>query len=163
MSDNTLTEIAIRALSRLKNWQMTICAAESCTGGLFLSTLTDIPGSSACVMGGVVTYSNEAKQNLVHVPESTLIAHGAVSEQTAAAMATGAQALFKTDVAISVTGIAGPGGGTPEKPVGLVYIGIKVGDKEPQVERFIWEGDRQHNKQESVKAALKMVFRELED
>lgn len=135
---------------------LSIGAAESCTGGLLLSTLTDVPGSSAYVLGGVVSYSNEAKQQLVNVRESTLIAHGAVSAETAREMALGARALLGVDIALSITGIAGPGGGTPEKPVGLVYIGLAAADH-VQVQRYVWGGDRQQNKADSVRAAMQMA------
>lgn len=133
--------------------QQTVCAAESCTGGLLLSTLTDISGSSAYVLGGFVTYSNEAKQQFVQVREATLLAHGAVSEATAREMAAGARLAFNADYAISITGIAGPGGGTPAKPVGLVYIGLAQ-HHTTQVQRHIWTGTRIENKQQSVAAAL---------
>ncbi|MEO1289699.1 MAG: nicotinamide-nucleotide amidohydrolase family protein, partial [Chloroflexota bacterium] len=118
------TKLAHTVGDLLKAERLTISAAESCTGGLLLSTLTDISGSSAYVVGGVITYSNEAKQQLVNVQEATLIEHGAVSEATAHEMVVGVCQLFDTDLGISITGIAGPGGGTPEKPVGLVYIAI---------------------------------------
>src|SRR5215207_4159221 len=104
-------------LLNARGW--TVCAAESCTGGLVMHRLTNIPGSSKYVLGGIVSYSNEAKQKLLCVHESTLIAHGAVSEETAAEMVQGVRAVFDADVAVSITGIAGPGGGTAEKPVGL--------------------------------------------
>ncbi|MEL6528047.1 MAG: CinA family protein [Chloroflexota bacterium] len=137
----------------LKTQNYQISAAESCTGGLFLSTLTDISGSSAYVQGGVVTYSNEAKQQHLNVQEQTLIDYGAVSEQTAREMVIGVCQLFNVPVGASITGIAGPGGGTAEKPVGLVYIGIKVNDT-LQVNRHVWNGTRIENKIYSVHAAI---------
>lgn len=137
---------------------LTISTAESCTGGLILSTLTDISGSSAYVIGGVVTYSNEAKMKMVKVNESTLIDHGAVSEPTAREMAIGARNLFQTDYALSVTGIAGPGGGSDEKPVGLTYIGLANKAGMVAVQRHVWEGDRIANKQASVHAALTLLL-----
>ncbi len=136
----------------------TVCAAESCTGGLLLSALTDIAGSSAYVQGGLVTYSNEAKMNFLKVREATLIEQGAVSEATAGEMARGALALFATDYALSVTGIAGPGGGTADKPVGLTYIGLATGGGETVVERRIWRGGRIENKNASVSAALRLLL-----
>ena len=139
----------------------TVCAAESCTGGLLLSALTDCAGSSAYVAGGVVSYSNEAKMRLLGVCEATLIAHGAVSEYTAAEMARGALALFDTDYALSVTGIAGPGGGTVEKPVGLTYIGLAGRDELLRVERRVWNGDRIGNKAASVEAGLGLLLEAL--
>ncbi len=135
-----------------------VSAAESCTGGLVLSTLTDIAGSSAYVEGGLVTYSNEAKRRLLHVPAATLAQHGAVSEATAAAMADGVRKLFDTDYALSVTGVAGPGGGTDEKPVGLTYIGLAGRDHLAAVQRHEWQGSRIENKIASVQAALLLLL-----
>src|SRR5215207_10419508 len=112
-----LLEAQVGELLNARGW--TICAAESCTGGLIAHRLTNIAGSSNYVLGGIVSYSNEAKQKLLGVHEATLIAHGAVSEETAAEMVQGVRAVFDADVAVSITGIAGPGGGTAEKPVGL--------------------------------------------
>jgi PncC family amidohydrolase len=144
----------------LRDRGLTVCTAESCTGGLIASRLTDITGSSAYMLGGVVTYSNEAKQNLVGVRQATLMAYGAVSEPTAKEMATGARNLFKSDYALSVTGIAGPGGGTHEKPVGLTYIGM-AGPDGVTVARHIWEGDRLENKRQSADAAMQMLIEAL--
>lgn len=141
----------------------TVCAAESCTGGLILSTLTDCAGSSAYVEGGVVSYSNQAKMRWLGVREETLIAKGAVSEEVAAEMANGALTIYGTDYALSVTGIAGPGGGTAEKPVGLTYIGLAGRDVLPRVERQVWNGDRIGNKIASVKAALELLLGALAD
>lgn len=135
-----------------------VCAAESCTGGLILSTLTDCAGSSAYVPGGIVTYSNDAKMKFLKVREATLIEQGAVSEATAAEMARGALALFDADYALSVTGIAGPGGGTAEKPVGLTYIGLAGPGDLLRVERHVWAGDRVENKVASVAAALRLLL-----
>ena len=156
------TNLAEKLGLLLKQHHLTITAAESCTGGLFLSTLTDISGSSAYVIGGVVTYSNEAKQKLINVQESTLIAYGAVSEQTAKEMATGVKALFETDYAVSITGIAGPGGGTAEKPVGLVYIGIAT-PNDVQAHRYVWGGTRIENKQSSVEEAINLLIKIVGD
>jgi nicotinamide-nucleotide amidase len=116
----TLSRQTIAALLEKK---MHIVTAESCTAGLIAGALTSIPGSSDVVYGGYVTYANEAKQEMVNVSTETLASFGAVSEQTARAMAEGALARSGADIAIAVTGIAGPGGGSEEKPVGLVYIG----------------------------------------
>jgi nicotinamide-nucleotide amidase len=138
----------------------TVCAAESCTGGLLLSSLTDISGSSAYILGGVVTYSNEAKMKFVGVQESTLAAHGAVSEETAREMALGVQKAFGANLAFSVTGIAGPGGGSAEKPVGLVYVGVAV-NNELTVQRYLWQGNRVENKAQSVEAALSLALEML--
>jgi nicotinamide-nucleotide amidase len=162
MSNQALEVIGQQVGEMLAARGWTICAAESCTGGLFLSTLTDNAGSSAYVLGGFVTYSNAAKQQFAQVQEATLIAHGAVSEPTAREMALGVRAAFGADVAISVTGIAGPGGATAHKPVGLVYIGMAhAGGVE--VARHIWQGTRVENKRQSVVAALAMVRKLLEN
>ena len=140
----------------------TVSAAESCTGGLILSTLTDCAGSSAYVEGGAVTYSNEVKMQLLGVREETLIGYGAVSEAVAAEMAGGARSLFGTDYALSVTGIAGPGGGTDEKPVGLTFIGLAGPNGLLKVERHVWAGDRIGNKVASVEAALRLLLLALD-
>ncbi|MCU0513754.1 MAG: nicotinamide-nucleotide amidohydrolase family protein [Anaerolineae bacterium] len=138
-----------------RGWQ--VAAAESCTGGLLLSTLTDVPGSSAYVAGGVVCYSNASKEQVVGVPAEVLHTHGAVSAATASALAEGIRRLLHTPLGIGITGIAGPGGGTPDKPVGLVYIGL-AGDHGVTVARHVWPGDRHANKQHSVHAALTMIL-----
>ncbi len=140
---------------------LTLCTAESCTGGLIASRLTDIAGSSAYVLGGIVAYSNTAKQQLLNVRQGTLMAYGAVSEPTAGEMATGARALFEADVAVSVTGIAGPGGGTAEKPVGLTFIGVAGPGDALTVRRFVWEHDRLGNKASSADAAFDMILQAL--
>ena len=140
-----------------------VCAAESCTGGLLLSTLTDCPGSSRYVAGGVVSYCDESKMRLLSVPEEVLIAHGAVSAETVIAMARGALALFEAEYALSVTGIAGPGGGTYKKPIGLTYIGVVGPAGLPRVERRVWDRDRMANKLASVEAALSLLIAALRD
>lgn len=141
----------------LRQRNLTVCAAESCTGGLLLSYLTDVAGSSAYVLGGFVTYSNAAKQQFAGVEASTLMAHGAVSEPTAHEMASGVRRAFSADFGISITGIAGPGGGTPAKPVGLVYIGLASADG-VRVQRHVWPHDRAGNKAATVRAALQLLL-----
>jgi PncC family amidohydrolase len=141
---------------RSKGW--TVAAAESCTGGLVMHRLTNISGSSDYVTGGVVAYSNQVKQAILKVKQGTLIAHGAVSEQTAGEMALGIKTLLKVDVAVSITGIAGPGGGTPEKPVGLTYIGIAAPSDVLTIERHVWPGDREAVKAASAEAALQLIL-----
>lgn len=153
---NEPIEARIGHALRAKGW--TICTAESCTGGLIAHRLTNIPGSSEYVLGGVVAYANRIKQALLHVRQGTLIAYGAVSEQTASEMAVGARELFGADVAVSVTGIAGPGGGSAEKPVGLTYIGVATPDGGVVVQRHVWEGDRETIKNASAEAALRLVL-----
>ncbi len=137
--------------------KLTFAAAESCTGGLILHRLTNVPGSSDYVMGGIVVYSNEAKMKFVNVQAESLKQYGAVSEQVAREMARGARAAFGVDVAVSVTGIAGPGGATETKPVGLTYIGLSAPHAD-QVVRYIFTGDREANKQAASEAALQLVY-----
>src|SRR5258708_2519380 len=107
--------------------RLTVTAAESCTGGLIMHRLTNIPGSSAYIMGGIVTYSDDTKHQFLKVSQNTLKQYGAVSAQTAVEMAHGVRALFNADIGLSVTGIAGPGGATDQKPVGLTYMAISAG------------------------------------
>lgn len=143
---------------RLRIQQLTISTAESCTGGLIAHRLTNVPGSSAYLLGGVVAYANEIKQRILGVQFQTLLDYGAVSEETARQMALGAQALFGTDYALSVTGIAGPGGGSPEKPVGLTYIGLAGPEGVLVVQRHVWTLDREGNKKASADAALQLAL-----
>ena len=143
----------------------TISCAESCTGGLLTSTLTDVPGSSAYVMGSVVSYSNDVKSRILHVAEETLAAHGAVSPETARAMAEGVRDLMQTDVGVGITGIAGPGGGSPEKPVGLVYIALSALGK-TSVKKNVFSGVRAEIKRAAVNKTLAMVqemIREMDE
>lgn len=140
----------------VRSQELTLSVAESCTGGLLGHRLTNAPGSSDYFIGGVVAYSYEAKERVLGVRHNTLYDHGAVSEQTALEMARGARRLFGTDLALSVTGIAGPGGGMPDKPVGLVYIAISTWDQEV-CHQFLWEGDREENKADSAQAALGLL------
>jgi nicotinamide-nucleotide amidase len=122
MIDEELRRAAARVLDLCRARSLTVATAESCTGGLVAAALTEIPGSSDVVDCGFIAYSNEAKQLLLDVPAATLAAHGAVSRATAQAMAQGAMAQSGADLAVAVTGIAGPGGGSPDKPVGLVHF-----------------------------------------
>ncbi len=139
---------------------LTIATAESCTGGLLASRLTDVSGSSQYMQGSVVSYSNEVKVSQVGVKQDTLFTHGAVSEETAGEMAIGIKEKFKTDIGIGITGIAGPTGGTDEKPVGLVYIAIAIKDK-LIVKRFQFLKDRKANKLLSSQTALNMLRLQL--
>jgi PncC family amidohydrolase len=145
--------------AELRNRSLTVCTAESCTGGLIAHRLTNIAGSSEYVVGGVVAYSNYVKSQVLRVREHTLIDYGAVSVEVAAEMATGARRLFGADFSVSVTGIAGPGGGTSEKPVGLTFIGLAGPDDLLTVERFVWNGDREANKAYSADAALDLLLK----
>jgi PncC family amidohydrolase len=157
-----LRELSARLGQQLQQHQLTIALAESCTGGLIASILTDIAGSSHYVMGGVVSYSNFAKMHVLGVKSETLEAHGAVSPETAAEMAQGVRGLLQTDLAVSVTGIAGPGGGTPEKPVGLVYLHLSAKDAE-WGEMHVWPYDRIGNKHASVAAGLNLALRYINE
>lgn len=149
----------VARLLREKN--LTIACAESCTGGMLMHELTNLPGSSAYVLGGIVAYSNAIKHSLLGVQENTLAVFGAVSEQVAAAMARGVRAAFGANIAVGITGIAGPDGGTPDKPVGLTYISFTTADM-TTVRRFEWDGDRFANKSASVHAALKFILEQLD-
>ena len=139
---------------------LTLATAESCTGGLIGSLLTDVSGSSDYFLGGVIAYSNEVKRSVLGVQRETLDTAGAVSREVALQMAHGVRRLLTTDYALAVTGIAGPTGGTPDKPVGLVYIAL-VGPQVERCERHVWEGDRIENKIASARRALQMLIEHL--
>jgi PncC family amidohydrolase len=138
-----------------------LATAESCTGGLIAHRITNVPGSSEYFLGGVISYSNEAKERILGVSPATLERFGAVSEQTSGEMAAGARRLFGAELAVSATGIAGPGGGTPNKPVGLVYVALSAPDAQWSRE-FVWSGDREENKRLSADAALALLIEYLE-
>lgn len=135
---------------------LTIACAESCTGGLLTSRLTDIAGSSAYVKGAVVSYTNEIKNSVLHVKEETLNNFGAVSKQTAEEMAANVRQVLNSDIGVSVTGFAGPGGGTDENPVGTVYICVS-GANGNKVQKFKFNGTRTEIKEKAVNAALIMI------
>ena len=145
-------------LAALETRGQTLATAESCTGGLIAAALTTIAGSSSVVMAGFVTYSNAAKVRMVGVSEASLAAHGAVSEAVAREMAEGALARAEVDVSLSCTGIAGPGGATPGKPVGLVFIGCARRGAATAVERHVFAGDRAAVRAATVAAALRMAM-----
>jgi len=140
---------------------LTLAASESCTGGLVGHRITNVPGSSAYYQGSVTAYSYDVKEQLLHVRHDTLYTHGAVSEQTAREMAQGVRRALRADIGVAVTGIAGPGGGMPEKPVGLVYVALAAEDGE-WVERHVWNGDRWENKARSAEAVLDLLRRYME-
>lgn len=144
----------------LKHRQMTVTTAESCTGGLVSGTLVNVEGISDVFKEGFVTYSNQSKQKLLNVKEETLEQYGAVSRQTAMEMAKGAAEAADADAAIAVTGIAGPGGGTPEKPVGLVYIGCYVKGK-IIAKKCFYGGNRESIRNSAVKEALEILYCQL--
>jgi PncC family amidohydrolase len=154
-------ELELRIGMLLLEQKLTLAIAESCTGGLVASRITDVAGSSAYFLGGVETYSYEAKALLLGVPWDILNTHGAVSRETVIEMARGARKLFNADIAVSVSGIAGPGGGTPDKPVGTVWVGLSTSSGE-EARHFVWDGDRTTNKQLSSDAALQFILDHLE-
>jgi len=141
--------------------KLKLATAESCTGGLVGHRLTNVPGSSGYFEGGIIAYSYEAKERLLGVHHDTLYEHGAVSAETALEMARGARKALGTDIGIAVTGIAGPGGGLPGKPVGLAYIALSARTVE-RVEHFVWNSDRESNKMQSAEVALAMLKEFLE-
>jgi nicotinamide-nucleotide amidase len=140
------------AACEARGWQL--ATAESCTGGLIVACLTEIPGSSSVVARGYVTYDNRAKIEMLGVREATLAAHGAVSEAVAGEMARGALAHSGADVSVAITGIAGPGGGTHDKPVGLVWLAWAYRGGSVQARRFVFKGDRAAVREQSVAVAL---------
>ena len=142
--------------------QQTIAFAESCTGGLVSSMMTDVPGSSEYVKGSVISYTNEVKNSVIHVSKTTLSKKGAVSEETALEMARGVRELIGSDMAVSITGLAGPGGGTRKKPVGLVYIAVADANGEACRE-FSFGGTRTQIKHRAAMAALGFVLDRLKD
>jgi PncC family amidohydrolase len=147
---------------RLRSRQLTLAVAESCTGGLLGDRITDVPGSSDYFLGGVLAYNNQVKQGLLGVRAETLETHGAVSAQCAAEMAQGVCRLLGSDAALSVTGIAGPGGGTAAKPVGLTYIHLSAPGCEHGL-RVVWPGDRRANKVDTALAALRLLLDYLKE
>ncbi len=148
---------AAAVLQRLRARGMRVATAESCTGGLIAAALTHIPGSSDVVDRGFVTYTNEAKTAMLGVPAALIAANGAVSEPVAAAMAEGAVARSLADVAVAVTGVAGPGGGSAEKPVGLVWFGFAQAGHKVLTEHHIFPGDRAAVREATVAMALSLL------
>lgn len=157
MTDAALTAQAETLLAAFRARKKMLATAESCTGGLIAATLTDIPGSSDVVERGFVTYSNAAKTEMLGVPAALIAAEGAVSEPVARAMAAGALAHSAADVAVSVTGIAGPGGGSAAKPVGLVWFGLAARDGTVATVRRVFPGDRGAVRRAAVAQALLLL------
>jgi len=155
-----LVRLAALVGRRLTDMGATVSTAESCTGGLVGHLLTEISGSSAWYVGGAVAYSDALKRQLVAVPGGLIETYGAVSAEVARAMAEGARSSFDTSLAISVTGIAGPTGGTSTKPVGLVFVAV-ADAAGCAVERHLWDGDRSANKRESAHAVLRLLLDRL--
>ena len=159
---NVANSLEIQIGYLLQKRALKLALAESCTGGLIGHRITDVPGSSEYFLGGVVAYAYEAKVALLGVSWDTLNTKGAVSEETVLEMARGARRILNTDIAVSVTGIAGPGGGTPEKPVGTTWIGLVAFEGEwAKLFRFL--GDREQNKISSANAALELLLDYLQD
>ncbi len=158
MSPASFATLAEAVLAQHRRAGRKLATAESCTGGAIAAALTEIAGSSDVFERGFVVYSNEAKNELLGVPAALIASHGAVSEEVAAAMATGALAHSRADIAVSVTGIAGPSGGTPTKPVGLVYVGCARRGGVAAVERHVFPGDRAAVRAATVKRALELLL-----
>jgi nicotinamide-nucleotide amidase len=154
----TLASVAGELLRR-RGW--TLALGESCTGGSLAAAITTVPGASAYFKGGVVAYSNAAKCRLLDVAPDLIERFGAVSEEVAGAMAIGAKAALRADIGVSVTGVAGPEGGTPEKPVGLVFIGLTMPDGSTEYRRLDWPGSRDAIQRRAVVASLTMLWRAL--
>jgi nicotinamide-nucleotide amidase len=161
VTDQGLLDLATGVAECLLARGQTLATAESCTGGWIAKVLTDIPGSSAWFECGVVAYGYEAKESLLGVQPQTLERAGAVSQETVVEMVSGALARYGASVAVAVTGVAGPGGGTPDKPVGTVWIGWKRRGGYARAELFHFEGDREAVRRQTVGAALEGVRRIL--
>jgi nicotinamide-nucleotide amidase len=158
LSDDDTITLAAAVLDACRARSLKIATVESCTGGMIAASLTDIAGSSDVVERGFVTYSNEAKTTLVGVPPEQIAAHGAVSAQVAQAMAAGALAHAPVDLAVSATGVAGPGGGSERKPVGLVYLGCARKGEAPRIERQVFHGDRAAIRAAATRRALELLL-----
>ncbi|MDY6980413.1 MAG: nicotinamide-nucleotide amidohydrolase family protein [Pseudomonadota bacterium] len=161
-SDEVLLALAHRISERLEPQSLSLATAESCTGGWIAKLLTDVPGCSAWFERGFVTYSNESKQELLDVPAGVLDEYGAVSEPTVRAMAEGALQHSRANLAVSVSGIAGPGGGRPDKPLGLVWFGWaqRVGSDRTQIssEHQVYNGNRDAVRRQAVVRALEGIL-----
>jgi PncC family amidohydrolase len=160
VTDDRLVALAERLFVVCVDRGLTVATAESCTGGLVAHAITEVAGSSAYFLGGFVTYADDVKRDQLGVPAELLAAHGAVSAQVARAMAEGARSRLGTTIAVSITGIAGPGGGSDEKPVGLTYVAV-ADQAGADVRRYLWSGDRSANKRDSAAAALELLLERL--
>jgi PncC family amidohydrolase len=159
MNEEAILEMVARILTGSGE---TLVTAESCTGGLIGYRLTSVPGSSSWYLGGFVTYRDSLKQTVLGVGQVTLATHGAVSAPVALEMAAGARSATGADRAVAVTGVAGPGGGTPEKPVGLVFVAV-AGSRGTKVARYCFAGDRESVRQQAAGAALALLAETLHD
>ena len=157
----TLADLSTRLGGRLTERGLHVTTVESCTGGLVSHLITEVPGSSAYFVGGFVTYSDQLKFEVVGVPHDVLAAHGAVSAQVAMAMASGGRQRTGAELAVAVTGIAGPDGGSAAKPVGLTYVAVADGVG-VAVRRHVWSGDRSDNKRRSAAAALGLLLERID-
>jgi PncC family amidohydrolase len=159
--DAVLSILAARLQAACLAGERTVSVAESCTGGLVAHAITLVPGASGYFLGGVVSYSDEVKRAVLGVPADVLDSHGAVSAQVASAMAVGVRARLGSTLGAGVTGVAGPDGGSAEKPVGLVYVAV-VDDAGMDVRRYRWPGDRAANIEESARAVLELMLERAE-
>ena len=161
MTDSELMQLSEQVGQALKARGATVTTAESCTGGWVAKTLTDIAGSSAGFERGFVTYSNEAKSQMIGVSEATLLDHGAVSEPVVVEMAIGALRAARADYAISVSGIAGPDGGSAEKPVGTVWFGVASASGQGVTQRECFAGDREAVRRQATAYALNLLWQQF--
>ena len=162
LSDQELQELATQLGDCLFAQNMRLATAESCTGGWLAKIITDLPGSSSWFNGSLVTYANEAKQQILGVKKSTLDEFGAVSGETVQEMSNGVLAHMDADVALSISGLAGPGGATDNKPVGLVWFGWGGRDNPVRAESHVFEGDREAVRRQAVEKALHLLLAMLE-
>ena len=160
MNQQTNEPLEVVVGKLLTEKKQTLAIAESCTGGLMTHRLTNVPGSSAYIIASVIAYAYEAKVAVLGVAWDTLNKYGAVSAETVTEMARGARKTFSATIGLAITGIAGPGGGTPEKPVGLVYLALADAHT-VIVENHVWRGNRLQNKEQSAEAALELLYRFL--
>ena len=158
--DDNIASLVVEVASAFERLNYRLAVAESCTGGLLAATVTDLPGVSSFFLGGVVSYSDEVKQDLLGVPGDVLAQQGAVSEPTARAMAEGVRRRLHSDVGVGITGIAGPGGATESKPVGLVYTAVAT-PSQTWCRKDVWPGDRQAVRWASVRRALTLILSSL--
>ncbi len=161
-SEQVVQELAKKLGARLLMKDLRLATAESCTGGWIAKLLTDIAGSSDWFESAIVSYSNEAKKHFLKVPDGVLLDHGAVSENTVLAMQQGIFMETHADAGISVSGIAGPGGGSEEKPVGTVWIAVSLRKQMVHTQKFLFEGDRNQVRLQAVEAALKAMLELIE-
>jgi nicotinamide-nucleotide amidase len=157
MGDGSLAGLAADLQALCLERGLTVATAESCTGGLVAKLITDVPGSSGYFRGGIVAYANLTKERLLGVPAELIAAHGAVSAQVARSMALGAVAATGATLAVAVTGVSGPGGGTEAKPVGLTYVAVAYAGGF-EVRRYMWAGERASNRDASARSALELLL-----